>query len=686
MTKTDAAPTENDVRLPEWEEGGRAEALPLPNRKELSGIGDGTGEARHQLTESWFTDDEAYLFGEGNFLYSYRRFGAHFRRVDGVSGVQFAVWAPNAQGVSVIGPFNGWDPHAHPMHAYREGIWELFIPTTLAPGHEYKFSIQLPLVDSRIDKSDPYGFYAEVPPETASRIWPPDSYPWGDGRWVAERASRQTLTQPLNIYEVHLGSWRRAPEDNSLLGYRELAHQLVAYVQEMGYTHIELLPITEHPFGGSWGYQSTGYFAPTSRFGTPDDFKYFVDYCHQNEIGVILDWAPAHFPKDAHGLSYFDGAPLYEYEDPRRGEHPDWGTKIFDYGRNEVRNFLLASALFWAEEYHLDGLRVDAVASMLYLDYSRQEGEWIPNQYGGQENLDAIALLRRVNDVLHERAPGVLTIAEESTIWPMVTRPTRVGGLGFDYKWNMGWMHDTLNFFEMDPLLRRHNQQLVTYSLSYAFSERFILPLSHDEVVHLKKSLLSKMPGDPWQKFAHLRLLYGLMNAHPGKKLLFMGGEFGQWREWTETASLDWRLLERAEHRSLQRFVRDSNRLYCWEEALHQVDASWDGFQWIDFQDVDHSVISFVRRDAEGDSSILVVCNFTPVPRHGYRVGLPGPGRYQQILNSDWPIYGGSGVDNPFPVQAEEFSWQNSSWSALMELPPLGVLYWKRTTETLDRE
>ncbi|MCZ0939001.1 MAG: 1,4-alpha-glucan branching protein GlgB [Caldilineaceae bacterium] len=641
------------------------------------------------MSGSWFTDDEAYLFGEGNFLYCYRRFGAHFRTVEGVSGVQFSVWAPNAQGVSVIGPFNGWDPHVHVMQAHREGIWELFIPSSPVPatggppsagleaGSEYKFSIQLPLVDIRIDKSDPYGFFAEYPPGTASRVWPMDSYPWGDSEWVESRASRQALDQPLNIYEVHLSSWRRNPEDNRVLGYRQLAHELVDYVKEMGYTHIELLPVTEHPFEGSWGYQSTGYFAPTCRFGTPDDFKYFVDHCHQNGIGVILDWVPAHFPKDAHGLAYFDGAALYEYEDPRRGDHPDWGTKIFDYGRNEVRNFLVASALFWAEEYHIDGLRVDAVASMLYLDYSREGAEWIPNQHGGHENLDAISLLRKTNEVLHERVPGVLTIAEESSIWPMVSRPTYTGGLGFDYKWNMGWMHDTLNFFEMDPLFRRYNHQLITYSLSYAFSENFILPLSHDEVVHLKGSMLEKMPGDRWQKFAHLRLLYGFMNAHPGKKLLFMGGEFGQWREWTEIFSLDWHLLELEDHRSLQRFVRDSNRLYCHETALHQSDASLGGFQWIDYQDVDHSITSFVRRDAEGESCIVVVCNFTPVPRHGYRVGLPGPGRYHQVLNSDWKIYGGGGVDNPIPLDAEEITWQSASWSALMELPPLGVLYWR---------
>ncbi len=660
----------------------------MQSARGCAGIGcDAVGAQIGLYAESWFTDDEAYLYGEGNFLYSYKKFGAHFRAVGGVTGVHFAVWAPNAQGVSVIGPFNGWDHRVHPMHSYREGIWELFIPNVPAQG-EYKYSIQLPshvpgqphglpLPEHRIDKSDPYGFYAEEPPGTASRIWSLDGYVWGDKEWVADRPRRQTLAQPLNIYEVHLGSWRRAPADNGFLGYRELAHQLVAYVKGMHYTHIELLPITEHPFDGSWGYQSVGYFAPTSRFGTPDDFKYFVDHCHKHGIGVILDWAPAHFPKDAHGLAFFDGVPLYEYADPRQGEHPDWGTKIFDYSRNEVRNFLLASALFWVEEYHIDGLRVDAVASMLYLDYSREEGQWIPNRYGGQENLEAIAFLRQVNDALHERAPGVLTIAEESSIWPMVSRPTHSGGLGFDYKWNMGWMHDTLRFFEMDPLFRRNNHNLITYSLSYAFSENFILALSHDEVVHLKKSMLDKMPGDVWQKFAHLRLLYGLMNAHPGKKLLFMGGEFGQWREWTETAGLDWHLLELEDHQNLQRFIRDCNQLYLSERALHQVDANRAGFQWIDCHDVDHSVVSFVRRDAEGGGSIVVVCNCTPAPRLGYRVGLPAPGRYQEILNSDWPMYGGSGIHNPSPLQAEEIAWQNASYSAAMNLPPLGVLYLK---------
>lgn len=651
---------------------------PFRYRLEVTGLDGSIHELedpyRYPLAESWFTDDDVYLHGEGNFLYSYQKFGAHFRTVDNVTGVNFAVWAPNAQHVSVIGPFNHWDARVHPLHPYKEGIWEIFIPN-LPAGEEYKYSIRS--LEHRIDKTDPYGFYAQVAPGTSSRIWPLDGYIWGDAKWIAERPQRQTAEQPLNIYELHLGSWRRCPEDNSHLGYQDLAHQLVAYIQEMGYTHIELLPIMEHPFEGSWGYQTTGYFAPTSRFGTPDDFKYFVDYCHRHGIGIILDWVPAHFPKDAHGLAFFDGSPLYEYADPRRGEHPDWGTKIFNYGRNEVRNFLLANALFWVEEYHIDGLRVDAVASMLYLDYSREADDWIPNQDGGRENLEAVAFLRQVNEVLHERFPAVLTIAEESSTWPMVSRPTYTGGLGFDYKWNMGWMHDTLTFFEMDPVYRRYYYNLLTFSLSYAFTENFILPFSHDEVVHLKRSMLDKMHGDLWQKFAHLRLLYGFMNAHPGKKLLFMGGEFGQWREWTEVASLDWHLLELDDHQNLQRFVRDCNHLYRRESALHQVDSSWQGFQWIDCHDVDHSVISFLRRDAEGGNDVVVVCNCTPIPRLEYRVGLPGPGPYQEILNSDWRIYGGSDIHNPGPIYAEEIPWQSGSHSAAMNLPPLGVFYLK---------
>ncbi|OUC06173.1 1,4-alpha-glucan branching protein, partial [Litorilinea aerophila] len=523
----------------------------------------------------------------------------------------------------------------------------------------------------------PYAFYAEVRPSTDSRVWNINKYQWHDEEWLASRPQRQALDQPLNIYEVHLGSWRRVPETNGFLSYRDLAHQLVDYAQKMGYTHIELLPITEHPLDASWGYQTTGYFAPTSRFGTPDDFMYFVDYCHQHQIGVILDWVPAHFPRDAHGLAFFDGTHLYEHADPRQGEQRDWGTKVFNFGRNEVRNFLLSSALFWLKKYHLDGLRVDAVASMLYLDYSRKEGEWIPNRYGGRENLEAIDFLRRFNEVSHEEAPGILTIAEESTAWPMVSRPTYMGGLGFDLKWNMGWMHDTLSYFQKDPLYRRYHQNEITFSLVYAFHENFVLPLSHDEVVHLKRSLLDKMPGDAWQKFANLRSLYAYMTAHPGKMLLFMGGEFGQWAEWSEAKSLDWHLLEHPPHQQLQRFVADLNHLYRAEPALHQVDFSWEGFDWIDFNDAEHSVISFVRRARDPQDLVVVVCNFTPVPRHDYRVGLPMLGTYREILNSDWTQYGGSGVGNPEPIVAEAMPWQRCNYSALLNLPPLGVIYLK---------
>lgn len=625
----------------------------------------------------FLTDFDLYLHGEGNFLRSYEKLGAQMCTREGVPGVNFAVWAPNALRVSVIGPFNGWDDRMHPMRCHEgAGIWEIFIPH-LPEGMHYKYSIKSRFMGYQVDKSDPYAFYAEVRPSTDSRVWNINKYQWHDEEWLASRPQRQALDQPLNIYEVHLGSWRRVPETNGFLSYRDLAHQLVDYAQKMGYTHIELLPITEHPLDASWGYQTTGYFAPTSRFGTPDDFMYFVDYCHQHQIGVILDWVPAHFPRDAHGLAFFDGTHLYEHADPRQGEQRDWGTKVFNFGRNEVRNFLLSSALFWLKKYHLDGLRVDAVASMLYLDYSRKEGEWIPNRYGGRENLEAIDFLRRFNEVSHEEAPGILTIAEESTAWPMVSRPTYMGGLGFDLKWNMGWMHDTLSYFQKDPLYRRYHQNEITFSLVYAFHENFVLPLSHDEVVHLKRSLLDKMPGDAWQKFANLRSLYAYMTAHPGKMLLFMGGEFGQWAEWSEAKSLDWHLLEHPPHQQLQRFVADLNHLYRAEPALHQVDFSWEGFDWIDFNDAEHSVISFVRRARDPQDLVVVVCNFTPVPRHDYRVGLPMLGTYREILNSDWTQYGGSGVGNPEPIVAEAMPWQRCNYSALLNLPPLGVIYLK---------
>lgn len=634
-------------------------------------------EDPYRFDEAWLTDFELHLHGEGQFLRSFDKLGAHPRVIDGVPGVQFAVWAPNAERVSVVGPFNFWDDRVAVMRHRPGGIWELFLPN-LPLGTEYKYSVKSRILGYKADKADPYAFAGQRRPATASLVCDIDSFVWNDGEWMAQRGARQALDQPMNIYEVHLGSWKRGPEDNGFLGYRELAHQLVAHAQAMGYTHLELLPITEHPYDGSWGYQVTGYFAPTSRFGSPEDFHYFVDYCHQHNIGVLLDWVPAHFPKDGHGLAFFDGTHLYEHEDPRLGEHRDWGTKIFNFGRNEVRNFLLSSALFWLQKYHIDGLRVDAVASMLYLDYSREAGEWLPNRYGGRENLEAIDFIRRFNEAIHEHAPGAITIAEESTSWPMVSRPTYTGGLGFDYKWNMGWMHDILEYFKQDPIYRRYNHHLVTFSLIYAFSENFVLPFSHDEVVHLKRSMLDKMPGDLWQKFANLRALYGYMTGHPGKKLLFMGAEFGQWREWTEAHSLDWHLLDHQTHRQLQSYVAALNKLYLQEPALHQVDASWEGFAWIDLHDVDNSILSFRRMARDPEDAVIVICNFTPVPRPGYRVGLPGPGVYTEFFNSDATEFGGSGVGNSHEIIAEEMAWQSGSHSALFNLPPLGVLFVKR--------
>jgi 1,4-alpha-glucan branching enzyme len=624
-----------------------------------------------------WTEFDLHLHGEGNLFEAYDKLGAHLITVDSVQGVHFAVWAPNAQRVSVVGPFNEWDNRTHPLQRRGDaGIWELFVPN-LPEGMVYKYAVKSRFLGYEIDKADPYGFYAELRPQTGSRIWNINRYQWHDDAWLAARPAQQALDRPMNIYEVHLGSWKRVPEDNGFLSYRDLAHQLVDYAQTMGYTHLELLPITEHPFDGSWGYQCTGYFAPTSRFGTPDEFMYFVDYCHQHQIGVILDWVPGHFPKDAHGLAFFDGSHLYEHADPRQGEQIDWGTKIFNFGRNEVRSFLINSALFWLKKYHLDGLRVDAVASMLYLDFSRQPGEWIPNRYGGRENLDAIDFLRRFNELTHAEAPGVLTIAEESTDWPMVTRPTYTGGLGFDLKWNMGWMHDMLDYMQKDPIYRSYYQSQITFSLMYAFSENYVLPFSHDEVVHLKRSMLDKMPGDRWQKFANLRALYAYMTGHPGKKLLFMGGEFGQWSEWNEAKSLDWHLLTGADHQQLQHFVADLNQLYLRELALSQVDISWEGFQWIDLSDAAKSIVSFCRRAQQAEDLLVFVCNFTPAPRLEYRVGLPLPGEYQELLNSDWTQYGGSGVGNGGNIRADPIAWQQCGFSAPLHLPPLGVVVLK---------
>ncbi len=627
------------------------------------------------------SEDDLFLFNEGNHFKLYEKLGAQIITVDGVGGVSFAVWAPNAERVSVVGNFNLWDGRRHPMRPRgASGVWELFVPG-LGQGEVYKFEIKTRYQGYMVSKADPFGFAAELRPGTASIIRDVHHFEWRDSEWMGARKVRQSLESPLFVYEAHLGSWRRVPEENNrCLTYRELAETLVPYVKDQGFTHIELLPITEHPFDGSWGYQTVGYFAATSRFGSPADFAYFVDAAHRAGIGVIVDWVPAHFPKDGHGLSFFDGTHLYEHGDPRLGEHQDWGTYIFNFGRSEVREFLLNSALFWLDKYHIDGLRVDAVASMLYLDYSRKEGEWLPNKFGGRENLEAVDFLKRFNELVHLYYPDTLTFAEESTSWPMVSRPTYLGGLGFDLKWNMGWMHDTLEYISNDPIHRRYHQGTLTFSLLYAFTENFILPFSHDEVVHGKSAMLAKMPGDVWQKFANLRALYAYMTAHPGKKLLFMGGEFGQWNEWNNEQSLDWNLLDFDPHRGLSACVRDLNQLYKSQPALYQMDFSWEGFQWIDFQDIDNSVVTFLRRGKDPNDFVVVAANFTPVPRMGYRVGVPAPGFYREIFNSDSTYYGGSNLGNIGGLPAEEFPWQGQGYSVLLTLPPLGVVYLKRET------
>ncbi len=622
------------------------------------------------------TDFDLHLFGEGTNYRIYHKLGAQLCELEGVKGVSFALWAPDAERVSVIGNFNQWDGRRHPMRPRgNTGFWELFIPD-LEQWELYKYEIRSRFQGYTVEKTDPVGFAGELRPKTASLVFDLDRYQWGDDAWMEKRKKSNAMDAPISVYEVHLGSWKRT-EDGHWLSYPELADELVAYVKEMGYTHIELLPTTEHPFDGSWGYQTTGYFSPTSRFGTADEFIHFIDRCHHANSGVILDWVPAHFPKDETGLGFFDGTHLYEHADPRKGEHKDWGTLIFNYGRSEVREFLLSSALFWLDKYHIDGLRVDAVASMLYLDYSREDGEWIPNEFGGRENLEAISFLKWFNEIIPKEYPNVLTFAEESTAWPMVSRPIYMGGLGFDLKWNMGWMHDMLLYMSKDPVFRRYHHDNLTFSLLYAFSENFILPLSHDEVVHLKGSMLSKMPGDNWQKFSHLRSLYAYMFAHPGKKLNFMGGEIGQWSEWDFDASLDWGLLKHDSHRKLQSFMRTLNHIYTSEPALYQIDFGWDGFEWIDFRDVDQSIVSFIRKGKEGVSPIIVIANYTPVPRTGYRIGLPQPGFYHELLNSDSPEFGGSGVRNHEGVTAEELPWQGQPYSASLTLPPLGVLYLK---------
>lgn len=613
---------------------------------------------------------DLHLIGEGNHFEKYNILGAHVRKHEGVQGVGFSVWAPSAQAVAVVGNFNHWNGREHPMRSRgTSGIWELFIPA-LGEGEVYKYKIRSSSGEL-LEKTDPYAQQMEIRPNTASVVHNPNHYRWNDSKWLSSRPEKQGLDQPMSIYEVQLGSWKKV--NGNPLNYRELAHQLTEYCQWMGYTHIELMPITEYPFDGSWGYQVVGYFAPTSRFGSPDDFRYFVDYCHQHDVGVYLDWVPAHFPKDPHGLARFDGTPLYEHEDPRLGEHKDWGTYIFNFGRNEVRNFLLASALFWLDKYHIDGLRVDAVASMLYLDYSREEGEWAPNKYGGRENLEAVEFLKQFNHLVHERHPGAVTMAEESTSWPMVSRPTDKNGLGFTMKWNMGWMNDTLAYFKHDPVHRSYHHHALTFSMVYAFTENFILPFSHDEVVHGKGSMPEKMPGNDWQKFANLRLLYAYMYTHPGKKLQFMGSEFGQWSEWDHDSSISWDQSNFMPHRGLQLMVRDLNHIYRSTPALYEVDFDSHGFQWIDCNDVNQSILSFIRRDKHG-GVIVSVMNLTPVPHHHYKLGVPFSGKYRELINTDSATYGGTNLGNQGRICAVDETWMGQNHSIKIVLPPLSCL------------
>jgi len=626
----------------------------------------------------FLTEQDLYLFGEGTFRRSWEKLGSHPAKVDGRAGTRFAVWAPNAREVSVVGDMNGWKEGAAPLRSLgASGIWERFVPG-VEHGALYKYAIRSNENGYRVQKADPYAFAFELRPQTASKVWNLDGYAWGDAEWMEARRQRNALDAPISVYEVHLGSWMRVPEEeNRWLTYRELAVKLVDYVEAMGFTHVELMPVTEHPFDGSWGYQTVGYFAPTSRFGTPQDFMALVDALHRRGIGVILDWVPAHFPTDEHGLGYFDGTHLYEHADPRQGHHKDWDTLIFNYGRNEVRNFLIANALFWLEVYHLDGLRVDAVASMLYLDYSREEGEWVPNKFGGRENLEAIEFLKEFNTAVYEQHPDVMTVAEESTAWPMVSRPTYLGGLGFGLKWNMGWMHDFLEYMGQDPVHRSYHHHRATFSLLYAFHENFVLPLSHDEVVHGKGSLLARMPGDPWRQAANLRLLYGWMWAHPGKKLLFMGCELGQEREWDHDRSLDWHLLEQDRPRGVQRWVRDLNTFFRGEPALHQVDFDPAGFSWIDCQDAENSVLAFLRWDRDRRRPVLCAFNFTPVPRANYRLGVPLAGTWQEALNSDAVLYGGSGQGNLGRVESTPVGAHGHGQSLVVTLPPLGALVFR---------
>ena len=620
-------------------------------------------------------DIDLHLFGEGKHERIYEKLGAHVITHEGRRGVSFAMWAPSAGQVSVVGNFNEWDGTKHPMRCLgSSGVWESFVPG-LKPGELYKYEIKRGR--RKFLKADPYAFMMEVPPDTSSIVFK-STYRFLDRTWISKRKKRQAWREPLSIYEVHFGSWRRVTEEeNRPLTYREIAPLLTDYAIENGFTHVEFLPLKEHPYGPSWGYQVSAYFAPSSRYGTPDDFRFLVDHLHKAGIGVIMDWVPAHFPKDAFALGRFDGTALYEHLDPRKGEHPDWGTYIFNYGRNEVRNFLITNALFWLREFHLDGLRVDAVASMLYLDYSRKEGEWIPNEFGGRENLEAIAFLKELNEATHRVCPGTLMIAEESTAWPQVSHPVYAGGLGFDFKWNMGWMHDTLKYFQTDPLFRSGNHNALTFGLLYAWSENFILPFSHDEVVHMKGALLNKMPGDEWQKFANLRALYGYMWAHPGKKLLFMGGEFGQWREWTETESLDWHLLDTPIHKGVQSLIQDLNKLYAKHPELWEADTDPSGFSWIEVDNAAENVIAFRRISPSTGKETICVCNFSPIVREGHRLGLPRKGAYKQILNTDTEKYCGGGFGVVKSIKAKKIPWHGLDYSAEITLPPLATMWFE---------
>ena len=690
--RTERAPRKKRVLTEELQNVG-ADVVPsgtieastdvIPSPAEGEGSGRKDDRSRHPDSslrlgmtnppDSLLSDWDLHLFNEGTHLNLWEKLGSHI--VPG--GTMFAVWAPNAQAVSVVGDFNGWDPRSNPMHARgNSGIWEVFAPN-VGKGTIYKYHIVSKHNDYRVDKADPVAIHHETPPRTASIVWDLD-YDWHDAEWMAKRKERNSFTAPMSIYEVHLGSWARKYQDGVYrpMSYREIAEPLANYLKKMNFTHIELLPIMEHPFYGSWGYQCTGFFAPTSRYGTPQDFKYLVDMLHRNGIGVILDWVPSHFPTDEHALSYFDGTHLYEHADKRKGFHPDWNSLIFNYGRNEVRSFLASSALYWLSEYHCDGLRVDAVASMLYLDYSRKAGEWIPNEFGGRENVEAISFLRRLNEDIYKTHPDVQVIAEESTAWPMVSRPTYVGGLGFGMKWDMGWMHDSLRYFSKDPVHRKFHHNDLTFRMMYAFTENFVLPLSHDEVVHGKGSLIGKMPGDDWQKFANLRLLFAHMYSQPAKKLVFMGGEIGQWREWNHDQSLDWNLLDFPMHASLQRWLEDLNRAYRDIPAMHELDFDQNGFEWIDCCDTEQSVLSLMRKSkSDPDHAVVVVLNFTPMPRHNYAIGVPRPGRWREILNSDAPIYGGSGQGNMGGVEAAPIRLHGRRWSVNLTLPPLGAVF-----------